>query len=110
MPAAANAFENGDAVALGELAQRSQWNAEHLLRQQVPETSMLAAEARSCGALAACSFGAGFGGSVWAVVHREHADQFASEWIARYRRHHAAPRAVAFVATPGPPVTGIRSR
>ena len=108
--AAARAFENGDAVALGELAQRSQWNAEHLLRQQVPETSMLAAEARSCGALAACSFGAGFGGSVWAVVHREHADQFASEWIARYRRHYDAPRAVAFVATPGPPVTGIRSR
>lgn len=108
--AAARAFDSGDAVALGELARQSQSNAEHLLRQQVPETSFLAAAARSCGALAACSFGAGFGGSVWAVVQRADASPFASEWLAQYRRSYDAPRSVAFVAPPGPPVTVIRSR
>ena len=106
--AAVRALEEIDDAALGEISRMSQQNAEQLLRQQVPETSALAQEARSCGAFAACSFGAGFGGSVWALVERGRAEQFASEWLARYRQRHEAPRAVAFVATPGPAVTHIR--
>ena len=39
-----------------------------LLGNQVPETIALARAALAHGAFAACSFGAGFGGSVWALV------------------------------------------
>jgi galactokinase len=54
----------------------------------------LARAAREHGALAASSFGAGFGGSVWALVDRDAADDFATRW-------HPG----AFVAQPGPPLT-----
>jgi galactokinase len=110
VPAAARALDEHDAGALGEISRLSQQNAERLLlRQQVPETRALAEEAHSCGAFAACSFGAGFGGSVWALIERERAQAFASDWLARYRRRHTSPGAIAFVAPPGPPVTQARS-
>jgi mevalonate kinase len=53
---------------MGEAAQASQRHAEALLQNQVPETVTLAALARECGAHGATSFGAGFGGGVWALV------------------------------------------
>ena len=68
VPAAAEAFESGDATALGDIAARSQTGAERLLGNQIPETIGLVASARALGALAASAFGAGFGGSVWALV------------------------------------------
>ena len=43
------------------------WPSE-LLENQVPQTIGLARSARQCGAAAASAFGAGFGGSVWALV------------------------------------------
>ena len=105
---AARALDEADGAAIGEISRQSQWNAEHLLRQQVPQTSALAKDAQTCGAYAACSFGAGFGGSVWALVERTTAQRFASEWLARYVRQHGAVRVAAFIATPGPAVTPIR--
>ena len=34
---------------------------------------------------ASSAFGAGFGGSVWALVEANDADTFAHDWLARYR-------------------------
>jgi galactokinase len=95
VPEALEAFRAADSARLGALADSSQLDAERLLGNQVPETIALARAARECGAFAACSFGAGFGGSVWALVDRDAAD-FARRW-----------QAGAFVARPSPPVTAL---
>lgn len=86
VPAAVSALEHGDLAGFGEVAARSQEAAEKLLRNQVPETSALARLAREQGAVAAASFGAGFGGSVWALLPSADADSFAVDWLAAYRR------------------------
>ncbi|HWJ56419.1 MAG TPA: hypothetical protein VNR90_09365, partial [Vicinamibacterales bacterium] len=70
--------------------------AAHLLGNQIPETIALAAAARKAGALAASSFGAGFGGAVWALVDRDAADAFAAAWTPG-----------AFVIRPGPALTDL---
>ena len=95
VPEALEAFRTADLARLGALAESSQVDAERLLGNQVPETIALARSARERGAFAACSFGAGFGGSVWALVERDAAD-FARRW-----------QAGAFVARPSPPVTAL---
>ena len=53
---------------IGELVDRSQELAERYLGNQVAQTIELARSARRLGAVAASAFGAGFGGSVWAMV------------------------------------------
>ena len=68
VPLAADAFQRRDRAALGALSDASQHDADALLGNQIPETCALAALARESGAFAASSFGAGFGGSVWALV------------------------------------------
>ena len=100
---AVRAFEHADAAALGELSDRSQANADRLLENQVPETRTLVRAARGCGAYAARSFGAGFGGSVWALVPADAASHFEGEWLKRYRRDYPERQAQSFVATPAPP-------
>ena len=64
----------------------------------------LAREARRLGAVAASSFGAGFGGSVWALVEEARSDAFMREWRLAYGRAcpDAAARAVFFETSPGP--------
>ena len=84
IPQAATALDESDVRALGNLVDRSQSLAEKALGNQVPETIELAASARRLGAVAATAFGAGFGGSVWALVKTEEADEFMNEWSARY--------------------------
>ena len=69
--------------------------AEALLGNQVPETVALAASARQLGAAAASAFGAGFGGSVWALVPRADAEGFAAAWLERYTRDFPARAATA---------------
>jgi galactokinase len=91
IPAACQAIRAADPRAMGEIADASQREAETLLGNQVPQTIALAARARADGAFAASSFGAGFGGSVWALVERDEAPAFAARW------HESA-----FVALPGP--------
>jgi len=93
---AIEAFRVPDAVRLSSLAEQSQADAETLLGNQVPATMALARAARGHGALAASSFGAGFGGSVWALVERDAAEDFAARW-------HPG----AFVADPGPPLVEL---
>jgi galactokinase len=96
IPEAVDAFRNADDKRIGRLAEGSQADAETLLGNQIRETSALARTARELGAFASCSFGAGFGGSVWALVERDRADGFARRW-----------HPDAFIAPPGPPVAEL---
>jgi galactokinase len=101
--AAARACAGGDAAAVGALAVESQRHAEQLLDNQVPETSTLASLARALGAHGATSFGAGYGGSVWALVDRGDVATFARTWLDAYReRHPGMPNVRWFAARPGP--------
>ncbi|HRP07447.1 MAG TPA: galactokinase family protein, partial [Gemmatimonadales bacterium] len=87
IPAAVTAVARGDASALGSAIDRSWRIGAEVLANQTPETMHLAESARGLGALAASPFGAGFGGSVYAIVEREAADDFAARWMETYRHH-----------------------
>jgi galactokinase len=104
IPAAGDALERGDLRALGELVDQSQRGAEVLLGNQVPETMHLTRSARSLGAVAASAFGAGFGGSVWALVRRDEVERFTACWEEHYlaRFPAYAERATFFVTSAGP--------
>jgi galactokinase len=104
VPAAADALARGDFERLGALVDRSQFLAETCLANQVPETVALARSARQLGAAAASAFGAGFGGSVWALIEASRAEEFRQAWSAQYHQRFPA-RAEAsrfFVSCPGP--------
>jgi galactokinase len=96
IPLALEAFRDADTEAIDRLSADSQRDAEMLLGNQIPETAALAGSARGLGAFAASSFGAGFGGSVWALVHRKAALEFATRW-----------RPGAFIAPPAPPLSEL---
>jgi galactokinase len=109
IPAVAEAVARGAVEAIGHVVERSQANAERLLGNQIPETLALARSARELGAVAASAFGAGFGGSVWALVRRQESEKFTRRWEARYRAEFpaAAQRAQFFASRPGPPATRL---
>ena len=98
------AVRDGDLAAFGQIVDRSQYYSEHYLGNQVPETVYLQASARRLGASAASAFGAGFGGSVWALVPSAQAEDFAQRWLGDYRQAYPEPgqRAAALVTRPGP--------
>ena len=104
IPEAGDALAAGDLRAFGRLVDRSQQAAEQLLGNQVPETVFLAAAARRLGAAAASAFGAGFGGSVWALVEADRADGFLAAWADAYRTDFPqhAPLASFFLTAAGP--------
>lgn len=105
---AVEACRRGDASALGEAAQSSQGNAERWLGNQVAETATLARLARDLGAHGATSFGAGFGGSVWALIDHAEVAAFAGEWLEAYRhRHPGLPNVAWFAARPGPGLVSV---
>lgn len=85
IPGAVAALAAGDLASFGAWSDESQALAASELRNQIPETIALAASARELGAVGAASFGAGFGGSVWALVPTGDAQAFAGEWLSRYR-------------------------
>ena len=91
IPAAGDALAEGNLPEFGRLVDQSQDLAERLLGNQVPETVHLAARAREHGAAAASAFGAGFGGSVWALVSEERLAGFSENWrrdyLGKYPRH-----------------------
>lgn len=104
VPSAASELAAGNLHAFGALVDRSQALAEQALGNQVPETVHLARSARRFGAAAASAFGAGFGGSVWALVGTEEARPFVDCWRSEYEAAFpAAARSASFFATrPGP--------
>ena len=83
---------------------RSQELTDSLLGNQVPETIALARLGRECGAAGASAFGAGFGGSVWALIEEEGAGAFLEAWTDRYEKAfpEAASRARFFTTQAGP--------
>ena len=107
--AVADALVEEDLSTLGALVDLSQECAERLLGNQVPETTELARAARALGAVAATAFGAGFGGSVWALVPETRTERFAADWARRYRRAfpRAAEQAEMFVTRAGPPMVRL---
>jgi len=101
IPAAGDALAAEDLEEFGRQVDRSQGLAETLLGNQVPETVFLARSARSLGAAAASAFGAGFGGSVWALVERPRAEALLARWAGRYRvAFPGRAQGAAFFLTP----------
>lgn len=107
IPAAAAAFEAQDWAAVGAVTARSHQAADEGLGNQVPETNALVRLARAHGATAASAFGAGFGGSVWALVDADDAPAFTEAWAAAYRAQFPEPgtRAMFFSTAAGPAAT-----
>jgi galactokinase len=104
IPGVAQSLAAGELDKIGALVDRSQDGAERLLGNQVPETIALARIARELGAVAASAFGAGFGGSVWALVRADDAESFKLEWAERYRSRFpdSVKRAAFFSTCAGP--------
>ena len=104
IPAACKSLARGDMTEFGAQVDRSQELADTLLGSQVPQTVFLARTARQLGAEAASSFGAGFGGAVWALVRRDAAEAFGAKWSQRYAEAFPIEsRAASFFSTnPGP--------
>ena len=103
VPRAADALATGDLARFGDLVDRSQHLAETCLHNQVPETIALARRARQLGAHAASAFGAGFGGSAWALVPSGDAPAFLEAWQREYAREFPgrAPAASFFLSGAG---------
>jgi galactokinase len=104
LPQAADALAEGELGLFGSLVDRSQELAEELLGNQVAETAFLARTARRLGAHAASAFGAGFGGSVWALVERKEAQAWLEDWAQIYAQHYteAAARSDFMITDVGP--------
>jgi galactokinase len=109
VPAAGDALGRGDLTEFGRLVDRSQRLAETVLQNQVAETVALAGSARELGAEAASAFGAGFGGSVWALVADSGADDFILRWRAGYLARFPAcsDTATFFTTRPAPPAVRL---
>lgn len=109
IPAAADALAAGDLATFGDLVARSQRNAEVALENQTPETVTLVRQARELGAVAASAFGAGFGGSVWALVQSTDAGTFQAKWAGAYADGfpRTAAHAEFFRTAAGPAATPL---
>jgi galactokinase len=110
VPTALEAFRAADARVLGDIAAASQAGASEGLGNQIEETRTLARTALSAGAFASSSFGAGFGGCVWALVEGddEAAATVARAWSVAYRTECPHVSGVDwFIATPAPGLTPL---
>lgn len=107
---AADALACGDFERLGGVVDQSQENAERWLGNQIPETTELPRSARALGAVAASAFGAGFGGSVYALVPATRCERFRMEWAAQYEQTFPdrCGSATFFVTAAGPSCTQLR--
>ena len=105
VPQAAEALAQRDFSAFSSIVAASQRGAELALENQIPETIQLVSIARELGAVAASAFGAGFGGSVWAMTPEADADRFASRWRDRYLKlfPHTSSRVQVFATRPSAP-------
>ncbi|MCC7475077.1 MAG: hypothetical protein IT425_06750 [Pirellulales bacterium] len=97
------AIDMASAKLFGDLAFRSHDAANRLLENQTPETNRLVELAAELGAVGASAFGAGFGGSVWALFHHANAANCMKSWAERYRIEfpHAATQSEFLLTNPG---------
>jgi galactokinase len=86
IPEVSRLISAGKIENIGDSIDKSHRNANKLLGNQTPETNFLQKNARENGAIAASAFGAGFGGSVYALVKRESAENFIEAWRATYQK------------------------
>ena len=109
VPTAADQLERGDLEGFGVTVARSQDLAGRLLRNQVPETEALVRTARELGAWAASAFGAGFGGSAWALIEQSRGRAFLDQWQNAYADAcpSVAARSRFFLTRPGPAVVEL---
>lgn len=103
IPAFADALAAGDWVTLGALTARSHALTCSHLKNTVDETEWLPAAAVKLGALAASAFGAGFGGSCWAIIEARKATALCASWESAYLEAFPERRGVAsfFAMSPG---------
>lgn len=103
IPSVTQRLQQGDPESIGSAVDRSQELAETVLANQVPETVQLVRSARRLGAAAASAFGAGFGGSVWALVREAESTAFLAAWKEHYLLAFPARagRATFFASRPG---------
>ena len=89
----------------GQLAHRSQMLGARKLGNQVAQTEWLAEAGERLGAAAASAFGAGFGGSVWALIDADRASTFVTDWQNQYAQAFPldVSRASFFLTRPGTP-------
>jgi galactokinase len=111
IPAAGDALLANNTELFGKHVDRSQAIAEKLLGNQVEETVFLANAARKLGAAAASNFGAGFGGSTWALIpDNDKVEMFLQKWSEQY--HNVFPQAAAkasfFTTQAGPSVLRLK--
>jgi galactokinase len=97
IPAAVQALERKDLVTLGNVVDHSQKLAERALGNQIPETISLAQTARDLGAVAASAFGAGWGGSVWALLPSGDALEMMEDWKQLYSQRFPQREGTFFV-------------
>lgn len=109
VPGAGEALAAGDLEAFAACVDRSQDLANRWLGNQVDETVWLAAAARELGAHAASSFGAGFGGAVWALADDMDKEAFVAEWARGYRQRFPGRGAVSsfFTTNAGGPAVEL---
>ena len=86
IPAVSDLLAEGRIDDIGDAIDLSQENAERFLGNQIAETAFLQRSAREIGAVAASAFGAGFGGSAFAIMRSSDADHFRDEWRRGYTR------------------------
>ena len=86
IPSALDAMAANDIPGFAEAVKQSQQGAEQLLGNQIDETIALVRMALEAGAVAASAFGAGFGGSVWALTREDDAEALCRDWSEGYRR------------------------
>lgn len=93
-----------DAEGFGAALTSSHRASKRYLWNIAPEIDHLQHSARSLGVAGATGFGAGFGGSIVAVLPAARADSFAQEWEEAYARRYpvAAREACFFRTAPGP--------
>ncbi|CAL1172167.1 unnamed protein product [Cladocopium goreaui] len=111
VPGVAEALAKDDSLRLGELVDLSQQEGDIGLQNLVPETRWLPAEARCLGAVCSSAFGAGFGGSCYALVPRPQAQAFRSVWRTAYVKEFPdrASTCEFFVTAPGPGAIEIQA-
>jgi galactokinase len=95
IPAAVEALERRDYTRLGELIDESHALSRVHLRNIVPEIDALQATARQLGAVAASGFGAGFGGSAFAIVPKGTEELFNQAWQEAYSQRFPQRAAAA---------------
>ena len=94
---------------LSALVDRSQSLTASHLRNTLEETEWLPAAARRLGAIAASAFGAGFGGSVWALVRADEAEDLLARWQREYAQAYPERQIDARFFTMASPAPGACS-